>query len=318
MYDARVVRPLALLALAPSLAAGCFHDSLPPLTGTAASGPIDATSTTTSTSTTSTSSTSSPTSTGPALDLPPDATSGTTGDCPFGQDAVFYPDKDGDGWGSDSPIPSPCVQPPGAVPMSGDCDDAAPEINPGATELCNAIDDDCDRLLDEHSPKNESCDGCALGSHKGAAYWACADAQNYADARLRCQTRGPTVRLAVADDAQEHEFLRDLALASFPAPPNVIHYYLGLTRRMDLWDDCADHPETDAWLTPAGEPAAFLAWMPGEPNNSGCTLECTSQDIADPWCKRENCVEMVSPVTGNYNDNACGVVQAGYLCEGTS
>jgi hypothetical protein len=40
-----------------------------------------------------------------------------------------------------------CIQAYGA--LQTDCDDADPTLNPGATEVCNALDDDCDGISDE-------------------------------------------------------------------------------------------------------------------------------------------------------------------------
>ncbi len=51
-------------------------------------------------------------------------------------------DADGDGYLSD-------------VWGGSDCDDSNPEINPGATEICNELDDDCDGLVDDEDPDLE-------------------------------------------------------------------------------------------------------------------------------------------------------------------
>jgi hypothetical protein len=41
-----------------------------------------------------------------------------------------------------------CTQPPGYVASGDDCDDADPAVHGGATETCNALDDDCDTIVD--------------------------------------------------------------------------------------------------------------------------------------------------------------------------
>jgi hypothetical protein len=65
-------------------------------------------------------------------------------------DAVLlYTDGDGDGFGVGSPLGQGCVAEPGQATMVGDCDDAAPSVFPGADELCNGVDDDCDTVVDD-------------------------------------------------------------------------------------------------------------------------------------------------------------------------
>ena len=63
--------------------------------------------------------------------------------------ATWYADSDADGFGSASSTTEACAQPAGYVAAPNDCDDAAAAVFPGAVELCNGVDDDCDVLVDE-------------------------------------------------------------------------------------------------------------------------------------------------------------------------
>jgi N-acetylneuraminic acid mutarotase len=63
---------------------------------------------------------------------------------------VFYRDFDGDDYGNQAVSVSPCdgVAPAGYVATSGDCDDSNFFIHPGALELCDGIDNNCDTAID--------------------------------------------------------------------------------------------------------------------------------------------------------------------------
>ena len=61
----------------------------------------------------------------------------------------FYYDGDGDSYGRNNEFTSACTPPAGFTVNNNDCNDANLSIHPGATELCNSIDDDCDNLVDE-------------------------------------------------------------------------------------------------------------------------------------------------------------------------
>ena len=63
---------------------------------------------------------------------------------------IFYYDGDGDGYGVSGNAKCLC----GAFDkwtalMGGDCDDSASMINPGAKEICNLVDDNCNGTTDE-------------------------------------------------------------------------------------------------------------------------------------------------------------------------
>jgi hypothetical protein len=64
-------------------------------------------------------------------------------------DATWYADSDGDGFGDADASTESCSQPTGHVADATDCDDGDSGVNPDATESCNGIDDDCDGTVDE-------------------------------------------------------------------------------------------------------------------------------------------------------------------------
>ncbi len=83
---------------------------------------------------------------------------------------TWYADSDGDGYGDASSTTAACSVPSGYVGDDTDCDDGDATVNPGATELCNGIDDDCDGTVDEDDAADAS------------TWYADSDGDGYGDA----------------------------------------------------------------------------------------------------------------------------------------
>ena len=60
---------------------------------------------------------------------------------------TWYADEDGDGYGGEDSSRA-CEAATGFVGQDGDCEDQDASVNPGADELCNGVDDDCDGSVD--------------------------------------------------------------------------------------------------------------------------------------------------------------------------
>ncbi|MBD0837059.1 putative metal-binding motif-containing protein, partial [Aestuariibaculum suncheonense] len=62
---------------------------------------------------------------------------------------TYYADNDGDGYGDAGSSMPACSAPEGYVSDNTDCDDTNITVYPGAEELCDGLDNDCDGEIDE-------------------------------------------------------------------------------------------------------------------------------------------------------------------------
>ena len=93
-----------------------------------------------------------------------DPTAGATDPVPW------YADLDGDGAAGDLMEQVACEAPdPTWLPAATDCDDARDTVHPGAAEVCNGLDDDCDGTAD-------------VGATDAATWYADADGDHFGDA----------------------------------------------------------------------------------------------------------------------------------------
>ena len=67
-----------------------------------------------------------------------------------GVQVEFYADNDNDNFGSTTNTILACILPLGYVTNSTDCDDSDGYIQPGAAEICNSLDDNCNNQVDEN------------------------------------------------------------------------------------------------------------------------------------------------------------------------
>ena len=66
-----------------------------------------------------------------------------------GTSATWYRDADNDGYGNPALTASGCTAPAGYIGVAGDCNDNSSAVRPGATEVCNSLDDNCNSSIDE-------------------------------------------------------------------------------------------------------------------------------------------------------------------------
>ncbi len=116
---------------------------------------------------------------------------------------TFYIDADGDGYGDPSVTAEDCLPPEGFADNPDDCDDADPDVHPGADEYCNGVDEDCDGFIDDHA-LDESI------------WYYDADADGYGDA-LNTTTACDRPARHVADDTD----CNDLDRNTHPGAPET-------------------------------------------------------------------------------------------------
>jgi len=82
---------------------------------------------------------------------------------------TYYLDEDGDGWGDSSDTVEACEQPAGYALTGGDCEPEDAEVHPGALELRDGVDNDCDGDVDYLllSDADATLTGASAGDNAG-------------------------------------------------------------------------------------------------------------------------------------------------------
>jgi hypothetical protein len=140
-------------------------------------------------------------------------------------------DRDGDGYGA----------------CAIDCDDGDASAHPGAGEVCDGADDDCDRMVDELA----SC-ACEELEVAGAEFLLCPHAVTYATARSLCEARQATLARIDGGPVNAAVFAAGQQLA-----PG--RWYIGYT----------DRDTEGIWRWEDGEDGGYEAFAAGDPDDFG-------------------------------------------------
>ncbi|MCB9744521.1 MAG: hypothetical protein H6741_10865 [Alphaproteobacteria bacterium] len=129
------------------------------------------------------------------------------GDVDEGVTSTWWQDSDGDGYGDPGVEEEACSQPTGFSANQEDCDDGDGAVNPGATELCNAVDDDCDGGTDEDDAadaatwyRDADADGYGSPDHVDVA---CEAPANYVGNADDCDDLEPLAWTGAAEACDE-------------------------------------------------------------------------------------------------------------------
>ena len=120
----------------------------------------------------------------------------------------WYADLDGDGRGDPTTATGACSQPYGMVEDGSDCDDASSISYPGATELCDGRDNDCDDEVDEGRPPNapdwyEDLDGDGYGGGTAVATECEAPSEGLTTRRGDCDDTDAAVHPSAPEDTTD-------------------------------------------------------------------------------------------------------------------
>ncbi len=140
----------------------------------------------------------------------------------------------------------------GAGGCGVDCDDADPDLHPGATDVCgDAIDQDCSGAADDRD-----C-ACTTVFRDGHRYLFCPGRGTFDEARAACQAEGAD--LVIIDDADENLMLWRTAIQRQPQ-----RWWIGVS-------DTVAEGQYRWW---DGTKPRFHAWSRGEPNDAGRREDC--------------------------------------------
>lgn len=158
-----------------------------------------------------------------------------------------------------------------------DCNDGDASIYTGASEACDAVDEDCDGLVDDGA-----CP-CTTDTDGAHTFLFCTTRSTWTNAAAACAGWG--YHLADLDDAVENAWVWALADATDPNTP--------------WWHGANDVAAEGTFVWDGGASSTYTNWRAGEPNDFGGA---------------EDCAAFADNGAGAWNDKGCTVTYA-YVCE---
>ena len=207
----------------------------------------------------------------------------------------YHKDADDDGYGLTNESLCSC-KPVGQYDtfLKGDCNDAAPLVFPGATEICNSVDDDCDGLIDEQN--SSGCQTYYLDNDKDG--WG-QDAQ----AQCLCGPQGNYSTLKKGDcndtDAQIYPSKKEVCNAVDDNCDGTIDEVGAIGCSAYFEDvDGDNYGKSNSTQCMCGPSGVFLTQSPGDCNdndpliNPGASEVCNGNDTdcngkADDGCDKD-------------------------------
>ena len=192
-----------------------------------------------------------------------------------GVQSTFYADADGDAYGDAGSTTMACEAPEGYVADATDCNDADGSVNPGAAEVCNGIDDNCDGNIDE---------GVLV------TFYADADGDTYGDgASTTDACSAPEGYVANSDDCD------DASSTVYPGAPEICDNGID--------EDCDGAIDVISAIA-AGGPTTFCI-------GGSVTLSSTTAGTgyAYQWFKNGN------PIAGATSASYVATLQGNYKCK---
>ncbi len=119
-------------------------------------------------------------------------------------ESVFYADADGDGFGDPGTTALACEPSAGWVADATDCDGADAATYPGAPEVCDGVDDDCDGAVDEDvlGTFYADTDGDSYGDAATAAL-ACEASEGWVADATDCDDEDAAYNPGAAEDCAD-------------------------------------------------------------------------------------------------------------------
>ncbi len=184
---------------------------------------------------------------------------GTTDEADATDASTWYADSDGDGYGNAASSTAACTAPSGHVDDDTDCNDRQGAINPGTSEICNAVDDDCDGLTDDN-------DSDVTGT---TTWYLDADGDGYGRSTATTEAcTAPSLHVASAGDCD------DLDATA----------YSGATESCDGVDNDCDGSVDE------GSACGTEDCSDGADNDSDGLADCDDDDCSeDPACAEMDC-----------------------------